>query len=172
MFVAGFFRQINWCKHWPVSDNKFFSDDLTVLLVNPTGILHLPKAGLECNWQRSPIPRGLEDQGSRSRNYRFLDNHIHWSDWLFKSDFSIFENSNPDPQKMWKKKQIKVRTHCTSHQPPCGAPGYQVLDILTRPDSECSHTVQFLDCRLIGQFTPVLALYDPFSVDVPLNLFF
>ncbi len=23
--------------------------------------------------------------------------------------------------------------------------------------------------RLIGQFTPVLALYDPFGVDVPLN---
>ncbi len=32
--------------------------------------------------------------------------------------------------------------------------------------------MQFLDCsnfRLIGQFTPVLALYDPFGVDVPLN---
>ncbi len=51
-------------------------------------------------------------------------------------------------------------------------PGYQVLsDILTWPDSECSHTVQFRLFRLIekAQFTPVLALYDPFGIDVPLN---
>ena len=42
----------------------------------------------------------------------------------------------------------------------------------SRPDSKCPYTVQFLDCsnvRLLGQFTPVLALYDPFDVDVPLN---
>ncbi len=51
-------------------------------------------------------------------------------------------------------------------------PGYQVLsDILFRPDSECSHTVQFLDCSdlTLQSLSPGLALYDPFGVDVPLN---
>ncbi len=50
------------------------------------------------------------------------------------------------------------------------------------PDSECSHTVQFLDCRTTAFFSSglcfdlqcslhlFLALYDPFGVDVPLNI--
>ncbi len=52
-----------------------------------------------------------------------------------------------------------------------GLVGYFVQ---TWPDSKCSHTVQFLDCvqRLeltLQSLSPVLARYDPFGVDVPLN---
>ncbi len=43
----------------------------------------------------------------------------------------------------------------------------------TWPDSECSHTVQCLDCSDLNwrwqSLSPVLAWYDPFGVDVPSN---
>ncbi len=49
-------------------------------------------------------------------------------------------------------------------------PGYQVLsDILFRLGLiMLSHSAVLRLFRLIGQFTPVLALYDPFGVDVPI----
>ncbi len=57
---------------------------------------------------------------------------------------------------------------------PVAYPGYQVLsDILFRLGliANCSHTVQYLDCSdlTLQSLSPVLALYDPFGVDVPLN---
>ncbi len=69
---------------------------------------------------------------------------------------------------------------CTSsklngEQAPRGAPwvsGLVGYFVQTWPDSECSHTVQCLDCRLeltLQSLSPVLARYDPFGVDVPLN---
>ncbi len=60
---------------------------------------------------------------------------------------------------------------------PVAHPGYQVLsDVLFRLGliANCSHTVQYLDCQqrlelTLQSLSPVLALYDPFGVDVPLN---
>ncbi len=61
-------------------------------------------------------------------------------------------------------------------QPPRGAPwvsGLVAHFVQTWPDSECSHTVQFLGCSELNwrlqSLSPILALYDPFGVDVPLN---
>ncbi len=62
-------------------------------------------------------------------------------------------------------------------QPFRGAPwvsGHVGHFVQTWPDSECSHTVQCLDCSDLLELTlqslsPVLAWYDPFGVDVPLN---
>ncbi len=56
---------------------------------------------------------------------------------------------------------------------PHGAPWVSGLGhfVQTWPDSECSHTVQGLDCSdlTLKSLSPVLARYDPFGVDVPLN---
>ncbi len=59
-------------------------------------------------------------------------------------------------------------------QPPRGAPwvsGLVEYFVQTWPDSECSQTVQCLDCSelTLQSLSPVLARYDPFGVDVPLN---
>ncbi len=59
-------------------------------------------------------------------------------------------------------------------QPPRGAPWVSGLVghfVQTWPGSERSHTVQCLDCSdlRLKSLSPVLARYDPFGVDVPLN---
>ncbi len=43
------------------------------------------------------------------------------------------------------------------------------LDVLSWTLHSFDHGIHFWCSGLIGQFTPVLALYDPFGVDVPLN---
>ncbi len=50
-----------------------------------------------------------------------------------------------------------------------------LLGIAICPILNCSHKVQYLDCEnkrlelTLQSLSPVLALYDPFGVDVPLN---
>ncbi len=63
-----------------------------------------------------------------------------------------------------------------AEQPPRGAPWVSGLVghfVQTWADSECSHTVQFLDGSdlelTLQSLSPVSAWYDPFGVDVPLN---
>ncbi len=61
-------------------------------------------------------------------------------------------------------------------QPPRGPPWVSGLVghfVQTWPDSECSHTLQCLDCSDLNwrcnRYHLFLARYDPFGVDVPLN---
>ncbi len=60
-------------------------------------------------------------------------------------------------------------------QPPRDAPwvsGLVRYFVRTGPDSECSHSAVFRMLRLeltLQSLSPVLARYDPFGVDVPLN---
>ncbi len=67
------------------------------------------------------------------------------------------------------------RTGACREQPPRGAPWVSGLVghfVQTWPDSECSHTVQCLDCSDLNwrcNHYTVLARYGPFGVDVPLN---
>ncbi len=110
--------------------------------------------------------------------------------------YSVVGSTWPNLQKIyilvhWHKKCLSLNFRCKyihdtvvpagyREQPPRGAlwvSGLVGQFVQTWPDSECSRTVQCSDCsdlnwRLeltLQSLPPLLARYDPFGVDVPLN---